>query len=137
MSNLPTISRLYADDFKSAPDWFRNEFITTFNKFSQGVYNILNESVDITENTLQEKYSFSLTSTGVPTQDIFSFTPTKFVGTPFGVIIGQCMANTSTPSAIGNPVTLDWVFGNGGQVQILAIYGLTAGVNYNFNLLIF
>ena len=136
-SNLPTIQRLFADDFKTAPDWFRNEFIRTFNLFSQPVYSILNQGVDITQNTLQEIYQFTLTSTGVPAKDIYSFTPKKFVGKPNGVVIAQCLANTSTVTAIGNPVTFDWVYGSGGTVQILAIYGLTSGISYTFTLLIF
>lgn len=136
-SNLPTIQRLYAEDYHGAPDWFRNEFIRTFNLFSQPIYNIVNQGIDITQNTLQEIYQFTLTSTGTPTKDTYSFTPKKFFGRPNGVIIAQCVANTSTPTAIGNPVTLDWVYGSGGTVKILAIYGLTSAVNYTFTLLIF
>lgn len=136
-SNLPTITRLFADDFKSAPDWFRNEFIRTFNLFSQPVYNIVNQGIDIMQNTAQEIYQFTITSTGTPTRDTYSFVPKKFEGKPNGVIIGQCLANTNTVSAIGHPVTFDWVYGSGGAVQILAIYGLTSGVSYTFTLLIF
>lgn len=135
-SNLPTIQRLSADDFKSAPDWFRNEFIRTFNLFSQAIYNIVNAGIDITQNTLDEIYGFSLTSTGVPSQDAFAFTPKKFVGRPNGVIIGQCVANTATVTPIGSPVTLDWIW-TGSQVSIIAIYGLTSAVNYSFTLRIF
>lgn len=136
-SNLPTVQRLTADDFKAAPDWFRNEFIRTFNLFSQAIYNIVNQGVDIMQNTLQEVYSFSLTSTGTPSKDIFSFVPKKFVGAPNGVLIGHCVANTNTVSVVGAAVTLDWIYGNGGQVQIIAIYGLSSGVKYTFTLLIF
>lgn len=130
-SNLPTIQRIYADDFKTAPTWFREEFIRTFNLFSQPVYNILNQGVSVLENTLEEFYLFTITSTGVPATDIFSFTPKKFSGKPNGVILCQCVANTANVTPIGNPVTFDWVYGNGGQVQILAIYGLTLGVSYS------
>lgn len=130
-SNLPTIQRIYADDFKTAPDWFRNDFIRTFNLFSQPIYSILNQGINVTENTLDEFYTFTLTSTGIPANDKLSFIPRKFGGKPSGVILCQCLANTSTVTAIGNPVTFDWVYGSGGTIQILAIYGLTAGVNYS------
>lgn len=136
-SDLPTIQRLYADDFHQAPDWFRNEFIRTFNLFSQPVFNILNQGIDISQNTLQEIYRFSITSSGVPSKDIISFIPKKFFGKPSGVVISQCIVNTPTVTPVGNPVTLDWVYGSGGTVQILAIYGLTSGVNYTFTLWIF
>lgn len=130
-SNLPTIQRLYADDFKNSPDWFRNEFIRTFNLFSQPVYSILNQGLDVTQNTIEEFYTFSLTSTGSSVTDKLSFIPKKFVGKPNGVIMCQCLANTPTVTRIGNPVTFDWVFGSGGTIQILSIYGLTLGVNYS------
>lgn len=130
-SNLPTIQRLFADDFKQAPDWFRNEFIRTFNLFSQAIYDIANQGIDVTQNTKDEFYTFTLTSTGVPVNDTLSFIPKKFVGKPSGVIMCQCLANTATVTAIGNPVTFDWVYGSGGTIKILAIYGLTSGVNYS------
>lgn len=132
MSNLPTITRLYADDFGETPTWFRNEFIKSFNQFSQPVYDILNEGIDVTQNTTEEFYSFALTATGVSTTDIFNFVPKKFIGKPHGVILCQCIANTPTVTPIGSPVTFDWVFGSGGAVNIIAIYGLTAGVQYIF-----
>ncbi len=131
-SNLPTIQRLVADDFRTAPDWFRNEFLRTFNLFSQPVYNILNQGIDIDENTSEELYTFTITSTGVPTNDTFDFSPRKFVGAPHGVILCQCIANTATVTPVGNPVTFDWVYGSGGQINIIAIYGLTSGVSYSF-----
>jgi hypothetical protein len=130
VSDLPTIQRIYADDFAMAPDWFRQNFIQTFNLFSQPVYNILNQGVSVSENTVEEFYSFTLTSTGVFSKDIFTFTPKKFVGKPNGVILCQCVANTNTVTPIGSAVAFDWVFGNGGTVQIIAIYGLTSGISY-------
>lgn len=129
-TNLPSIQRLYADDYASAPDWFRNQFVRTFNLFSQPVYRILNQGVNVPNNTTEEFYSFTLTSTGVPIQDILSFVPKKFVGKPTGVIMCQCLVNTATVAPVGNPVTFDWVFGSGGAIQILAIYGLTVNLSY-------
>lgn len=130
-TNLPTIQRIFADDFKNAPDWFRNEFIRTFNLFSQPVYDILNQGVSIPQNTLEEFYTFTLTSTGVPASDTLSFIPKKFIGRPSGVIMCQCLANVANVAAVGNPVTFDWVYGSGGTIQILAIYGLTSTVEYS------
>lgn len=130
MSALPTITRLYADDFKMAPDWFRNEFVRTFNLFSQPVYDILNQGVNVPDNTVEEFYSFSITSTGLFSTDTYSFTPRKFLGTPNGVILCQCVSNTENVTPIGSPVTFDWVAGGGGTISIIAIYGLTLGVNY-------
>lgn len=136
-SNLPTVQRFYSEDYKSAPDWFRNEFLRTLNLFTQAIYNIDNQGVDVMQNTRDELYQFSLKSVGVPSKDIFSFVPKKFVGTPSGIVIGQCIAQTSVPTPVGAAVTLDWIIGGGGLIKILAIYGLTNGVTYSFTLRLF
>lgn len=129
-SDLPTIQRLFSEDFKEAPKWFTGQFISTMNLFMQPVYNILSAGVDITQNTKEEFYTLTLTSTGSPTGDAVAFSPKKFVGIPTGVLVAQCY-NTSAavPTAIGNPVTIDWYF-TGTQVKILAIYGLVSGQSY-------
>lgn len=129
-SDLPTIQRLFAEDFKEAPKWFTGNFLSTINLFMQAVYNILNQGIDITQNTKEEFYVLTLTSTGTPSSDTASFTPKKFVGTPTGVLICQCYDLTAAvPTAIGAAVTIDWYF-SGSQVKILATYGLTSGHKY-------
>lgn len=131
-SNLPTIQRLYAEDYKDSPNWFRQQFIQTMNIYMQPVYGILNGGIDVSMNTLEEFYVFSFPcNSATASNNTYSFSPKKFVGAPHGVIICQCYnATASSPTAIGNPVTLDWYY-NGGKVQILAIYGLTSGQTYN------
>lgn len=137
-SNLPTITRLFAEDYKDAPDWFKSKFVSTMNLFLQPVYGILNQGVNVTNNTTDEIYNFSFTcNSATASNNTISFQPRKFIGKPFGVIIAQCYdTTTSIPTAIGNPVTIDWYF-NGGFVIILAIYGLTSGHIYSITLRIF
>lgn len=134
-SSLPTIQRFDAGDYPKASKEFQ-QFLSTLNLFTQPVYNILNQSLDITQNTKEEIYTFSITAKASAALNIFSFTPRKFAGKPNGVIIGQCQLSGATVAAIGNPVTLDWVW-NGSQVQILAIYGLTNGSTYSFSVRIY
>lgn len=137
-SDLPTISRLFAEDYKDAPKWFANQFISTMNLYMQAIYGIVNQGVDITQNTKMEEYSFTFTcNSATASNNTYSFTPRKFIGRPFGVIVAQCYNTTpAVPTFIGNPVTIDWYF-SGTQVNILAIYGLTSGQIYTISLLIF
>lgn len=137
-SNLPPIQRFDAGDFKGSPTWFQVQFLSTLNQFTQAIYDIVNQGVDITQNTKDEIYPITNFTAGASaTANTFNFTPKKFVGQPSGVIIGQCvLLGQANPTAIGNPVTLDWIF-QAGQVQILAIYGLTNTATYNINLRVF
>lgn len=137
MSNLPTLQRFDAGDYKEAPSWFIQKFLNALNLFTQPTYNILNQGIQVMNNTAQEIYSFSLTSGAAATNNTYSFTPKKFAGKPNGVVLGQCYnASAVVPTAIGNPVTFDWYW-NGSQIKILAIYGLSNGSTYNFSLWIF
>lgn len=137
-SNLPTITRLFAEDYKDSPDWFKSKFISTMNLFLQPIYGILNQGVDVTINTKMEEYSFSFPcNSGTASSNTYNFTPRKYIGRPFGVIVAQCYNTTAaSPTAIGNSVTIDWYF-SGTNIYILAIYGLTSGQTYQMSLLIF
>lgn len=134
-TNLPTIQRFYADDFAGAPKWFQ-QFINTLNLFTQQMYNIVNAGISISQNTAEEIYSFSITAGATYANNTFNFTPRKFAGRPNGVIIGQVTPNTSTVTAVGAACTLDWTY-NAGQVQIIAIYGLTNTTSYTITVRIF
>lgn len=137
-TNLPTITRLFAEDYKDSPEWFKSKFVSTINLFLQPIYGILNQGVDVTTNTREEIYNFSFPcNSGTPSSNTYNFIPRKFIGRPSGVIVAQCYNSTaSSPTAIGNPVTIDWYF-SGNTVYILAIYGLTSGQTYSITLRIF
>lgn len=137
VTNLPTISRLFAEDYRDAPKWFANQFISTMNLFMTPTYSILNQGIDLTTNTRWEEYSFSFScQSGTASSNTLSFIPRKYIGKPFAVVVAQCYNSTAaSPTAIGNPVTIDWYF-SGNQVNILAIYGLTSGQTYSISLLL-
>lgn len=131
-SNLPTIQRFDAGDYKDAPNWFINKWLPAINLFTQPVYNILNQGVQVTANSAQEIYPYTLLAGAAATNNTFSFTPKKLTAKVTGLIIAQCYnASAAVPTAIGNPVTPDWYW-TGSQVKVLAIYGLTSGTTYNF-----
>lgn len=137
-SNLPTITRLFAEDYKDSPDWFKSKFVSTMNLFLQPIYGILNQGVDVMTNTRDEVYSFTFNcNSGTASLNTYSFIPRKFIGKPSGVIVGQCYDTTpAIPTSVGNPVTIDWYF-SGNTVYILAIYGLTSGQVYFISLRVY
>lgn len=134
-SNLPTIQRFDAGDYPKSDAEFQ-AFLSTLNLFTQPVWNILNRSVDIMQNTKEEIYSFNITAGATYEDNTFDFTPRKFGGRPNGVILGQVQVLGATVTPVGSPVTFDWIY-SGNQVKIIAIYGLTPDVSYSFTVRIF
>lgn len=132
MGALPSVHRFYAEDYQKSDDEFKR-FLGQLNLFTDPVYQILNSGIDVQTNTNEEFYTIEIptAASGGPTNNNFVFTPKKFVGKPNGVIVCQCIYNTldGLASAIGSPVTIDWIW-SGSQVRILAVYGITSGLNY-------
>lgn len=132
---LPTVKRFQSEDYKDSPSWF-HRFIQAINLYTEPMFNLVNGNLALSSNVNEEIYSFQITSGATAAGNTYLFSPKKFVGTPSGVIVAQCLPVLAVPTAVGNPVTLDWTW-NGTQIQILAIYGLTNGVVYNIKVRIF
>jgi hypothetical protein len=138
MGSLPSVKRWYAEDYKESPGWF-SRFIGQLNLFAEPIYNLLNGGIVVGVNTTEEIYTLQIqNSSAIATGNTFLFTPKKFVGKPNGVLVGQCLYNTTSgvPTAVGNPVDLDWVW-TGSQISILAIYGLSNTLSYTLSLRIY
>jgi hypothetical protein len=134
-SNLPTIQRFYSEDYQGAPKWFQ-AFLSTLNLFTQQVYNIVNAGVQISANTTEEIYTFSITAGAAYSNNTFYFTPKKFAGKPNGVTIAQIVVTAPTVTPVGAATSLDWIY-NSGQIQVIAMYGLTNGTTYTVTVRIF
>jgi hypothetical protein len=138
MGGLPSTKRFYAEDYKESPQWFQR-FLSQVNLFTEPIYNILNQGVDVNLNTDEEIYILQIPSaSNTATNNVFSFVPKKFIGAPHGILLGQCLYNATTgvATAVGNPVTFDWIW-TGSQVKILAVYGLTNAASYTLSLRIY
>lgn len=134
MGGLPTTKRFYAEDYKDAPPWF-HRFLSQLDLYTEPVYNILNQNVDLTVNTNEELYSLEVKSAhAMGADNNLFFVPKKFIGRPNGVIVAQCLVDGQTASV--SSVTLAWVW-TGSQVNIKAIYGLAEGRNHVVTLRIF
>lgn len=137
-TNLPSTKRFYSEDYREATPWFQR-FLSQLNLFTEPIYGILNQAVDLTMNTNEELYTLQVEmASATATSNATTFVPKKFAGAPHGVVIGQCLFNSDTgiATAVGNPVTLDWAW-TGTQVSILAIYGLAASQSYTLSLRIY
>ncbi len=135
MGALPSVHRFYGEDFQESTDEFRR-FVGQLNLFTDPMYQLMNQGIEITANTTEEIYILNIpAASATATDNTFLFTPKKFIGAPNGVIIGQALLSASVPTANSGPVTLDWVW-TGSQVSILAIHNLTVG-SYQITLRIF
>lgn len=132
---LPSLKRFQSEDYKDSPAWF-HRFIQAINLYTEPMFNLVNGNLALTDNINEELFSFQITSGATAASNTYLFAPQQLRGVPSGVIIAQCLPVLSTPTPVGNPVTLDWSW-NGTQVQILAIYGLTNGVKYNLKVRLF
>lgn len=132
---LPTIKRFQSEDYKDSPSWF-HRFIQAINLYTEPMFNLVNGNLALSANVNEEIYSFQITSGASAAVNTFLFSPKMLSGAPAGVVIAQCLPVLAVPTAVGNPVTLDWYW-NGTQIQILAIYGLTNGVKYDVKVRIF
>lgn len=132
---LPTIKRFQSEDYKDSPSWF-HRFIQAVNLYTEPMFNLVNGNLALSANVNEEIYSFQITSGATAAGNTYLFSPKRLAGAPSGVVIAQCLPVLAVPTAVGNPVTLDWVW-NGTQIQILAIYGLTNGVKYDVKVRIF
>ena len=133
--SLPTFRLFFSEDYKESAPWFQR-FIQNLNLFTDPVYSLLDRNLSIATNLNEEIYSFQITAGAAAINNTIIFSTKKISGAPVGVVIAQCLPVASVPTAVGNPVTLDWYW-NGTGVQILAIYGLTSGTAYNVTVRIF
>lgn len=138
MSNLPSIKRFFSEDYPDAPTWFQ-QFLNSLNLYTDPIYTILNGNVTANVNTADEIYTFDFVGvSSTATLNTFSFYPQRFAGKPNGVIVGQCLVNSSNgvATAVGGPFAIDWVWA-GSQISIIAMYNLTANTSYTITLRIF
>lgn len=127
MSNLPSVKRTYVEDYKESPPWFAR-FLGQLNLYTEPVYNILNGAVDVTANTTEEIYYLTIkNAASLGTDNATTFVPRKFIGAPHGITIGQCLIDGTTGTETS--VTMSWEW-TGGEVSILAIFGLADGEDH-------
>ncbi len=129
MASPPSIQRFYADDYKEAPTWFKQRFLSTLNLFVFPVYNALNKNLTIAANLNQAYTTITLTGSATPTNNTASFI-SPIEGVPTGVdVVNVQIQGTPTQQYPSAAVQVFWSF-DGASIQIGAVTGLADGVVY-------
>lgn len=133
MASLPasTSRQFNPADYKGAPDWFINRFLSNLNLFTDPVYIALQNGLTFLQNFNAQYFTQQIIAGALPSDNAFSF-QSSIRGKPIEVIKASCnvQGNLSTPIA---PVDFSW-YPDGGTVFITAVSGLTQGVTYNLTL---
>lgn len=130
MAQPPSVQRLYSDDYKGAPNWFKLAFLNTLNLFVFPVYNALNKNLTMGQNLNEMPVTFQLTGSATPTNNTISFI-SPIQGDPIGVnVINVQITGVPTTTYPTAAVQCFWSF-DGTSIQIGAITGLSNGVNYS------
>lgn len=132
MAKLPPIRRLLMQDFTSQSAWI-GPLLQNVNNFAESVYNTLNQSLSITDNTTGALLPVVLTQLPSSTSPVQ--VPWRKPGIPQAVIIGNVQKRTVTPgnalatsgSVITAGVSLEWQYvtsDSGNYVQITNVVGI-------------
>lgn len=133
MGSPPSIQRLYSDDYKEAPTWFKSRFLNTLNLFVFPVYNALNKNLTVGENLNQAYVTISVVGSSTPTDNVASFL-NPIQGNPTGVTaVNVVIVSTPTPTYPTAAVQVFWSF-DGTSIQIGAVTGLSDDVLYDIAL---
>ena len=133
MASLPasTSRKFSPSDYKTAPDWFQNRFLSQLNLFTDPVYLALSNGLSFIQNFNCQYYTITFTAQATAAGNAFKFQST-ISGQPVEVIKAQCVVtgNLSSPLA---PVDFSW-YATAGVVYVTSVSGLTAGTNYTLTL---
>lgn len=136
MAKLPTLRRLFKNDFKPEYGELVEKLIVSINNGFDNVYDALNNKITLRNNVLCniKDFSIQVDSLGipiVPTNLVVNFTNNINV-----VMIGK-IDNITTPSLYPEGVVISWEQVSTGNIKIKHISGLTRGQTYNIRVVIY
>lgn len=133
MASPPSIQRFYSDDYKEAPNWFKQTFLNTLNLFVFPTYNALNKNLTISENLNQAYTTIAVTGSVTATNNTASFL-NPIEGEPTGVdVVNVQIVGTATQQYPSAAVQVFWSF-DGSAIQIGAVTGLANAISYEITL---
>ena len=133
MASPPSIQRFYSDDYKEAPNWFKQSFLNTLNLFVFPVYNALNKNLTVASNLNQAYETIQVTGNATATSNTASFL-NPIEGNPTGVtVVDVQITGTPTQTYPTSAIQVFWTF-DGSSIQIGSITGLSNGVLYSITL---
>lgn len=133
MASPPSIQRFYSDDYKEAPNWFKQTFLNTLNLFVFPTYNALNKNLTVIENLNMGYITISLTGDATAINNTASFL-SPIEGDPVGVtVINVVVTGVAVPTFPTAAIQVYWTF-DGTSISIGSITGLSNSVLYNITL---
>lgn len=133
MSRPLSISRLSREDFKDAPGWF-DRLLAWLNQFVEQTAFALNGNLTFDQNIQAQIKAFSLAAGAAAANNTLTFTTTLKVF-PRLLLVGSVVQRSGNYVPITSAVSVFWRYENG-VVFITSITGLTAGLTYDFVILL-
>lgn len=128
-----SISRLSREEFKDAPGWI-DRLLGWLNQLLEQLAFALNRQLTFEQNIQSQTKEFSLVAGAAAVNNTLSFACTMKVA-PRMLLKGRVSLRSGNYTPIGAAVDIEWRF-DAGQVIITSITGLTAGLTYDFVVLL-
>jgi hypothetical protein len=133
MSAPLTLSRLSREEFKDAPGWI-DRLLGWLNQFLEQVAFALNGNLTFGQNVQAQVKAFDLVAGAAPANNTLTFTTTLKVF-PKLLLVGSVVQRSGNYVPITAAVSVFWRYDNG-VVYVTSITGLTAGLTYDFVVLL-
>jgi archaellum component FlaF (FlaF/FlaG flagellin family) len=137
MAKLPTLRRLFKNDFKPQYSELVEKLIVSINNGFDNVYDALNNKITLRNNVLCniKDFTVQVSSTGVP---ITNLNLAVTFNNNINIITVGKIDNVSIPTAYPTGgVTISWEQLSPGLVKVKHITGLTEGQTYNIRVVIY
>lgn len=137
MAKLPTLRRLFKNDFKPEYSELVEKLIVSINNGFDNVYDALNNKITLRNNVLCNIKDFSVrvSSLGIPVNTLIL--NVDFKNNISVVTLGK-IDNISNPTSYpSSGVVISWEQLAPGSIRINHIGGLTEGQNYNIRVVIY
>jgi hypothetical protein len=135
--NQPVFTRVQTEDLGPNPPKAVTPVVYQLNLIIDYLTTAFRKSITFQENLINNFKTLQLTSTGIPAKDTIAFTVSLPSGyQPQGLQIINCIDLSG--SIVGNAVWAEIAPGlQNGNVNVRAIYGLTAGHTYSISFMVF
>lgn len=130
MASLPasTSRKFNPADYKTAPAYFQQRFLSQLNLFTDPVYLALLNGLTFVQNFNAQYFTQIITAAATPAANAFKFNAT-IQGAPLECIKASCNFAADPTAPLISPVDFSWYF-NSPTVFVTAVSGLTAGAVY-------
>lgn len=137
MAKLPTLRRLFKNDFKPEYSELVEKLIVSINNGFDNVYDALNNKITLRNNILCniKDFSVQVSSAGIPLSNLVL--NVDFKNNINVVTVGRVDNITNPLSYPSSGVTISWDQITASSIQIKHISGLTEGNTYNIRVVIY